>query len=718
MAFRDTGNRLAREKSPYLLQHARNPVDWYPWGDKAFERAKTENKPVFLSVGYSTCHWCHVMERESFGDKETARLLNRAFICVKVDREERPDLDQYFMAVCQALTGSGGWPLTVVMTPDKKPFFAGTYFPKKRRWGRDGLMEIVPRIQTLWETRREEIVRSAGEVSRLVLSRRSSGAESGGPSAAVLNEALRGLSADFDDIHGGFGVAPKFPAPHNLAFLLRMWGRTGREEALGMVERTLLAMRHGGIFDQLGFGFHRYSTDAHWLVPHFEKMLYDQALLAHVYTEAYQATGRGDFRRTALETLDYVLRDMTSPEGGFYSAEDADSEGEEGLFYLWTEDEIRSVLGDHDASIALEAYNIRSGGNFSEPRQGPNGRNILHLTFPRAAESPPNGLRTGMRPAGRPDSPEAHGAGLELDPFDERMDRIRASLFEARKKKARPFKDTKILADWNGLAVAAFAAAARIADRSRYLKAAKNAARFILDGMRDSRGRLFHVHSEGEARVPGFLDDYAFLAHGLIELHQTTFDPVYLKEALALTEAAKSLFEDSQNGGFFFVPPDSELPVRNKELYDSAIPSGNAMMLLNLVRLARLTGRADLEVKASGLVSAVYAKIGPNPRAHAAILCGLDLAFGPTHEVVIVGQAGDPRTRELIEVLQRGYLPNVLGLFKPDGEKAPAVVEIAPFTEPMTPAEGRPVAYVCTGGRCLKPVRSAEELAGVLAGLG
>ncbi len=627
------------------------------------------------------------MERESFDDDEAAQVLNGAFVCVKVDREERPDLDQYFMSACQALTGSGGWPLTIVMTPEKEPFFAGTYFPKTSRWGRPGILDLVPRIRELWEKRREEILRSAREITRSILSERAPGRNAEELDSAVFDEAGQQLAAEYDESHGGFGAAPKFPSPHNLTFLLRMWKRTGRPEALAMVEKTLSAMRSGGIFDQLGFGFHRYSTDARWRVPHFEKMLYDQAQLAGVYAEAYLATGKADFRRTALETLDYVLRDLTSPEGAFLSAEDADSEGEEGRFYLWTDEEIRGVLGREEAALAVETFNVRPEGNFNEPGRGPNGRNVLARTPPEDGRDISSG---------------------------EKLERLRAKLYRAREKRVHPFKDRKILADWNGLAIAALSVAARITDDSRYLQAAQRAARFALDRMRGPDGRLFHVASDGEARVSGFLDDYAFLVHGLVELYQTAFDPEYLCEALSLAETARSLFWDGEHGGFFFVPPDSDLPSRKKELYDGAVPSGNSMMLMNLVRLARLTGRPDLEGMAREMILSFSPEIGAHPRAYTAFLCGLDFAFGPSSEVVVVGRRDDEGTRALLETLRTTYLPNVVVLFKPAEEKESRLGKIAPHTESMRAVDGRAAAYVCADGRCLEPVSSAEGLSRLL----
>jgi uncharacterized protein YyaL (SSP411 family) len=679
-------NRLSKEKSPYLRQHADNPVDWYPWGDEAFERARLEDRPVFLSIGYSTCHWCHVMERESFADEEVARLLNGTFVCVKVDREERPDLDQYFMSVGQALTGAGGWPLTIVMTPDKKAFFAGTYFPKERRWGRPGLMDLVPRIGEAWRTRRDEILRSADGIIETVRAARSR-AETRDPgrrelTLEVFDRAFHDLEADFDAKHGGFGSAPKFPTPHHLGFLLRYWKRTGNAAALAMAEGTLQAMRRGGIRDHLGFGFHRYSTDASWLVPHFEKMLYDQALLAEVYAEAFLATGKPEYRETTADTLEYVLRDLTSSEGGFYTAEDADSEGEEGRFYLWTKEEIRNVLGDKGSGLAIEAFNVRPEGNFTEPGGHPDGRNILHLN------------RTGAS--------------------EKTLRAVRDKLFLARERRIHPFKDTKILADWNGLAIGALARAARITDDSRFLEAAERSARFALEKMRRPGGRLFHAFMEGEARVPAFLDDYAFLIKGLVELYQTGLNLSYLESALELAGIALTDFADSTDGGFFAVPPDSELPVRTKDSYDGAVPSGNSVMLMNLLRLARLTGRGELEEAAGRLTNAFADRVGAQPHAHAEFLRGLDYAFGPATEIVVVGRAVADGTKTLLKSLHKVFLPNAVVLFKPAGKGASRIEKLAPFTKDMREVDGAAAAYVCTGGRCLRPVVTAEELDRIL----
>jgi len=686
-------NRLVHEKSPYLLQHAHNPVDWFPWRDEAFERARREDKPVFLSIGYSTCHWCHVMERESFEDDDVARVLNAAFVCVKVDREERPDLDQYYMSVCQMLTGSGGWPLTVVMTPDRRPFFAGTYFPKSRRSGRVGLLELAPLVSEAWRARRDDVLRSAdGIIAAIDRGRPDGGAEARQElSTASLDDAFHELAADFDKSHGGFGGAPKFPIPHHVGFLLRYWKRAGRGEALAMAERTLEAMRRGGIFDHLGFGFHRYSTGADWLVPHFEKMLYDQALLAEVYAEAFAATGKSEFKRTAAEIADYVLRDLASPEGGFTTAEDADSEGEEGKFYLWTTDEFHKALGPEEAELAAEIYHLEAGGNFSEPGKSRDGRNILHRTRVSVGQVP--------------------DAGLAPEELEVRIEKTRQKLSLAREKRVRPSKDTKVLADWNGLMIAALASVFRITGEDRYIHAAERAADFILERMRAPDGRLLHMFADGEARIPAYLDDYAFLVKGLVGLYEAGFDPVHLEKALEVARQAVELLWDEKEGGFFFAS-DPEVGARRKEIYDGAVPSGNSVMLMNLLRLARLTGRQELEDRATRLAEAFSAEVGGHPRMYTEFLRGLDYALGPSREVVVVGKWGTPDTQELLQALRGTYVPNTVGLFKPTDKPGSlrTLERVAPFTKDMRDVDGRAAAYVCAGGRCLRPVTSAADL--------
>ncbi|MCH7994847.1 MAG: thioredoxin domain-containing protein, partial [Planctomycetes bacterium] len=504
-------NRLVFEKSPYLLQHAANPVDWYPWGEEAFKKARKEDKPIFLSIGYSTCHWCHVMEHESFEDDEVAALMNEHFIAIKVDREERPDIDNIYMQACRAMGKRGGWPLTIMMTSDKVPFFSGTYFPKSGRFGREGMTELIPRMAEEWRNERAKLLISGRNVvSRLTPHvAQHSGAELG---EAVLARAFELLSRSFDSTNGGFGRSPKFPTPHRLSFLLRYWRRSGDPKALRIVEKTLQSMRRGGIYDHIGFGFHRYSTDANWLVPHFEKMLYDQAMLVIAYVETYQATGNEEYARTVREVLNYVLRDMTDPEGGFYSAEDADSEGVEGKFNVWSADEIKKVLGD-DADLYIKAYNIRPKGNFRNPHTPP-ASNIPHLKQSWAEL--------------------AERLGTDEADLRRKLEASRVKLFAVRESRIHPYKDDKILTDWNGLMIAAMAKAAQALDAPEYAAAAQRAADFVWDHVRDSRGRLFKRHRGGESALPAHVADYAFMIWGLLDLYEANFEVRNLKRAIEL----------------------------------------------------------------------------------------------------------------------------------------------------------------------------------------
>lgn len=607
-----TSNRLAQEKSPYLLQHAHNPVNWYPWGDEAFAEARRRDVPIFLSIGYSTCHWCHVMERESFENETVAAALNAAFVCIKVDREERPDIDTVYMTVCQALTGSGGWPLTIIMTADKRPFYAGTYFPPHSHYGRPGVIGVAQAISTAWREDRQDLVNRAGQIVHQMQSIATRAQTTTKLDGDTLAKAYQYFKHTFDATYGGFGHAPKFPSPHNLCFLLRYWRRTQDKQALSMVETTLEQMRRGGVYDQVGGGFHRYATDRQWLVPHFEKMLYDQALLAIAYTEAWQATQRPDFAQTATEILDYVLRDMQDPLGGFYAAEDADSEGEEGKFYVWTLAEIEQVLPPADAQLAIAIFNVSKEGNYLvEASREKNGTNILHLRASLAELA------------------AKHGMGeAELD---ERLQQIRQKLFKAREPRVHPFKDTKILTDWNGLMLAALALAGRTLGNERYLKAAANCAQFVQEHLTTDTGKLLKRWREGEAALPAQLDDYAFLVWGLIELHAATQQADYLAWALELQTTIISDFWDAEQGGCFLIASDAEqFFLRPKEIYDGAIPSGNSVAALNCLRLARLTGEAELGEYAAQIMQAFAGQIAKNPAAFSFALIALDFALGPT----------------------------------------------------------------------------------------
>jgi uncharacterized protein YyaL (SSP411 family) len=671
-------NRLIKEKSPYLLLHAYNPVDWYPWSNEAFEKAKAEDKPVFISIGYSTCHWCHVMEKECFDDDQVAELMNQNFVCIKVDREERPDLDAAYMAVCQSMGRSCGWPLNIIMTPDKNPFFVASYIPKDNRYGAVGMLSLVPQISEIYKTRKQEMETLGKELKQQI--------ETQMEKTAQTELAYEQLFLRFDPENGGFGTSPKFPSPHNLLFLLRYWSRTKEKTAWDMVEKTLRAMRLGGIFDQIGSGFHRYSTDKQWLVPHFEKMLYDQALLTLAYVEAYQASGKNKFRITAKEILDYVLRDLASVEGGFYSAEDADSEGEEGKFYLWTTEEIKQALPQHDADLAIKLFDIKSQGNYYEPPKGTNGKNILHLS--------------------KPLDQLALESNLTIDELIGKLGKITAILFSVREKRVHPAKDDKILVDWNGLLIAALARAYQVFCEQKYLESASKAADFILAKMKVQDGRLYHRYIEGERAVLGFLDDYAFFVFGLIELYESGFDEKYLQASVDLTNIMIVEFWDKQNGGFFFTAKDADEAVpRIRQTYDGAAPSGNSVAFLNLLRLARLTGEASFEEYAKKLLAAFSEEVKNQPVGHTFMLSGLEFALGPTFNVALVGTPTDQDTIAMLEALRKNYLPNLtLSLWTPEK------TDTTPQGGAYEKMENKTTAYVCRGQTCMPPTNSIEKM--------
>ncbi len=689
-------NRLINEKSPYLLQHAANPVDWYPWGEEAFEKARKEDKPIFLSIGYSTCHWCHVMENESFQDSDLAALMNDTFVSIKVDREERPDIDNIYMTVCQMITGTGGWPLTIIMTPDKKPFYVGTYIPRESRFGLIGLSELVPRIKEIWQTRRDEIAKTADQIAEALARTASSSSPDSDLGEPVLKAAFEQYEHNFDHRFGGFGSAPKFPAPHNFLFLLRYRKRASEDAALKMTEKTLSAMRQGGIYDHLGYGFHRYSTDVQWLVPHFEKMLYDQALMAMACIETYQATGKEEFKDTAREVFTYVLRDMTDTSGGFYSAEDADSEGVEGKFYIWSADEIRGALEPDDAQLAIKIFNVNEDGNFDDPvREGKTGRNILHLTKPL---------------------PEtASELGIPYDELIARLERIRTGLFEARNLRFHPRKDDKILTDWNGLMIAALALGGQVFDEALYVDAARKAIAFIMANMRGPDGRLYHRYREREAAKQGTIDDYAFLIWGLLNLYEATFDIRYLRDALELNGDMLDHFWDKRDGGFFFIADDAEkLPVRQKEVFDAAIPSGNSVAALNLFRLARITGEIDYEARAERTITISADRVRQAPQAFTMLLCALDFELGPSYEIVIVGRPTADDTRQMLKAIRTRFIPNKIVIVKPAGHDSPDVVHFADFIKAQTSIEGKATAYICRNYSCDLPTNDIGKLVELL----
>jgi len=674
-------NRLSKEKSPYLLQHANNPVDWYPWGKEAFSLARKENKPIFLSIGYSTCHWCHVMAHESFEDTDVAELINKVFIPIKVDREERPDIDKIYMTVCQMMTGSGGWPLTIIMTHEKKPFFAGTYFPKQTRFGRMGLVDLIKRIEELWNNQRNEILSSANQIT---FNLQNIDQELPGEkfNEDVLKNAFQQLTNQFDAKYGGFGIKPKFPTPHNLIFLLRFWNRTGDKKALEMVEKTLLSMRKGGIYDHIGFGFHRYSTDSTWLIPHFEKMLYDQALLAMAYIEAYQVTKKLIYKETAQEIFSYVLRDMLSPEGGFFSAEDADSEGEEGKFYIWSTKELEKILDKKELDLIISHFRIEGTGNYlEEATRKKTGYNILHLEkFPKEV------LR-------------------------EKIERIRTKLFQHRKSRISPHKDVKILTDWNGLMIAALARGATVFKEEKYLHAAKEAMHFILSNLRESENRLLHRYKDNFSEIKGFLTDYTFLIWGLIELYEATFDLYYLKTAFALNEAQIEHFWDNKIGGFYFNADDSEeLLTRPKDIYDGAIPSGNSIAMLNMLRLSYFTGNPELEEKADIQNRVFSEKIKANPLAYTQFLIAIDFAIGPSYSIVIGGDSKAEDTNKLIDVINSAYVPNKVIIQRKTEQGSPEIDEFSNFVQYFDKLDGKATAYICINKMCKPPTDDSNTI--------
>ena len=661
-------NRLSKEKSPYLLQHAHNPVDWYSWSNEAFEKAKKEDKPIFLSIGYSTCHWCHVMEKESFEDEDVAELLNENFISIKVDREERPDVDHIYMSICQALTGSGGWPLTIIMTPEKKPFFAGTYFPKYNRYGHSGLMNILKMFKSTWLDNRDELVQLGNEITDIA-KRPMVISVKGNINESIFEEAYTDFKNIFDKVYGGFGSSPKFPTPHNLMFLLRYWHATGEEYSLQMVEKTLDSMSRGGIFDHIGFGFSRYSTDKKWLVPHFEKMLYDNALLAIVYLETYQATGKDEYAQVARDIFTYILRDMTSPQGAFYSAEDADSEGEEGKFYVWDQREVTELLGDVDGKNLCIQFDITKRGNFE-------GKSIPNLI----------------------DKPR-----IKMD------EKVRKSLFEYRNRRVHPYKDDKILTSWNGLMIAAMAIGSRITQDKSYIEAAEKSLEFIWSNLRNKEGRLLARYRDGDAAYPAYVDDYAFLIWGLIELYEATFKSEYLSKALDLNNDLIKYFWDEQSGGLFVYGQDSEeLIVRPKEIYDGATPSGNAVATLNWLRLARLTGNHELDHKVAEQFDQFGDNIRSSPMGHTfSIMTYLSLTE-PAKEVIIVGDMKDENTRKMIDTLQSKFSPNTVIMVKQENDNE--LIKLAPFIAEHKNINNKATAYVCENFACQAPITDYNEL--------
>jgi uncharacterized protein len=702
-------NRLALEKSPYLLQHAHNPVDWYAWGAEAFAKARAEDKPIFLSIGYSTCHWCHVMERESFENESIAAQLNRDFVPIKVDREERPDVDRIYMAFVQAATGGGGWPMSVWLTPELQPFFGGTYFPPENRWGHAGFSSVLTQIAQAWRGDRGRIAESAREaLAQLEKHSAFDGAPAGSRPAidyAMLDSGFFIFRRTYDPEMGGFGQAPKFPRPAVLEFLLRYHARTGNQEALDMTLHTLRKMAEGGIDDQLGGGFHRYSVDERWFVPHFEKMLYDQAQLAISYLEAFQITGEQPFADTARRIFDYVLRDMTAPEGGFYSAEDADSvvrpeeptvKGE-GAFYIWSADEIRLAVPAPAAEWFAYRYGVAEGGNVvNDPHSEFAGRNILY----RAA--------TVEETAEQFDRPvEDIRAGLEA---------AETALLAARAGRVRPHLDDKILTAWNGMMISALALGGAVLDEPRYAAAARRAADFVLGRLlQPETGQLLRRYREGEAAIPGFLEDYALFTQALLDLYEAQFDRRDLEWAARLAEKQSALFEDSAGGGFFHSPAgDSSLVLRLKEDYDGAEPSGNSIAILNLLRLAQMTGRAEFRASAERALAAFAPRLARVPVALPAMLTACEFYLAKPRQIIVAGARDAAGTHELLRAFHTRFVANRIVLLVDTDETRRALAAGIPAIEAMQPAGGRPSAYVCRNYTCQLPVTEAGQLAELL----
>jgi hypothetical protein len=689
-------NRLVHERSPYLLQHAYNPVDWYPWGDDAFTRARKENKPVFLSIGYSSCHWCHVMAHESFEDEGVAAVLNRDFVSIKVDREERPDIDSVYMGVCQQMTGRGGWPLTIVMTPEKKPFFAGTYFPKKSVAGMTGLQDILVRIAELWAGNRDELCHSADEI--LLMARQSQGRSGNDPDRGLLEKGFRELLLYFDTENGGFGSAPKFPAPHTIIFLLRYWQLTGEKRALAMAEQTLDAIRQGGIWDQVGFGLHRYATDARWLLPHFEKMLYDQALVVLACTEAYEATREARYRTLAEECIAYVLRNLRAPGGAFYTAEDADSPGGEGAYYTWTREEISRALGPGDAEVAFSFFTLTPLPEM----------NTVHGDKPGDTVA----QRCVISAAG-PDPVLAHRLGITEQDLDTRKEALRSRLVQAREERPGPARDTKILTDVNALFCTALARAGRVFANPGYVDATSRALQFVSHNLQDTGGHLLHQYSDREKGILAFADDYVYLVSAFIELYRATYDSAHLREAIHLNAAFLEHFHDAENGGFFTVSDTAlDLPVRKKEWYDGAVPSANSVAFDNLVQIYRLTGDGSVKKAAWGCARFITGAAGQSPSAVTGFLATLTCSpfTGNIQDLVIAGDPADTGTSALLGAAQQRYLPGLFILLRPPGPAGDDVDAVVPSARQSIPRNGRATAYLCSGTACLPPVNDPQEL--------
>ncbi|MEC0695909.1 thioredoxin domain-containing protein [Bacillus atrophaeus] len=671
-------NRLINEKSPYLLQHAHNPVDWFPWGEEAFEKAKRENKPVLVSIGYSTCHWCHVMAHESFEDEEIARLLNERFVAIKVDREERPDVDSVYMRICQLMTGQGGWPLNVFITPDQKPFYAGTYFPKTSKFNRPGFIDVLEHLSNTFANDREHVEEIAENASSHLQIKTPEG--NGTLTKEALHRTFQQLMSGFDTVYGGFGQAPKFPMPHMLMYLLRYHQYTGQENALYNVTKTLDSMANGGIYDHVGYGFARYSTDDEWLVPHFEKMLYDNALLLTAYTEAYQVTQDSRYQHIVEQIITFIQREMTHEDGSFYSALDADTEGVEGKYYVWSKDEIIETLGNELGELYCAVYNITSSGNF----EGHNIPNLIHTKLDKVKAE----------------------FDLNEQEINKQLGEARQKLLKKRETRTYPHVDDKVLTSWNALMIAGLAKAAKVFQAPEYLNMAQAAAAFIEKELIID-GRVMVRYRDGEVKNKGFIDDYAFLLWAYIELYEAGYDLAYLQKAKDLSAKMLDLFWDQKHGGFYFTGHDAEaLLVREKEVYDGAVPSGNSVAAVQLLRLGQLTGELSLIEKAEKMFSAFKRDVEAYPSGHSFFMQSVLTHMMPKKEIVIFGHKDDSKRQHIISALQQAFQPNfsVLVAEHPDQCK-----DIAPFAADYRIIDGKTTVYICENFACQQPTTDIEE---------
>ncbi|MEK4373813.1 thioredoxin domain-containing protein [Bacillus sp. FSL L8-0215] len=673
-------NRLIAEKSPYLLQHAHNPVHWYPWGQEAFDKAKRENKPVLVSIGYATCHWCHVMAHESFEDQQVADILNEHFISIKVDREERPDIDSIYMSVCQMMTGQGGWPLNVFVTPDQKPFYAGTYFPKRSAYGRPGFIEALTQLLDAYHNDRDHI-ESLAEKATNNLRIKAAGQTENTLSQEAIHKAYYQLMSSFDTLYGGFGSAPKFPAPHMLSFLMRYHEWTGQENALYAVTKTLDGMANGGIYDHIGSGFSRYSTDEKWLVPHFEKMLYDNALLMEAYTEAYQLTSKPEYEKLVQRLIQFIKQDMMNSSGSFYSAIDADSEGKEGQYYVWAKDEIITHLGEELGALFCDVYHITEEGNFE-------GENIPHT------------ISTSF---------EDIKASFSIDDktLQSKLQEARHILQSVRQQRPAPLVDDKVLTSWNALMIAALAKAGRVFDAEEAIHMAKQAMSFLETHLVQHE-RLMVRYREGDVKHLGFIEDYAHMLKAYMSLYEATFELAWLEKAAAIAENMFELFWDKEKGGFFFSGSDAEaLLVREKEVYDGAMPSGNSTALHQLLKLSTMTGRQDWLKTLEQMFKAFYVDVSSYPSGHTAFLQGLLSQYAAKREIIILGKNGDPQKEQLLQALQKRFVPFDIILTAETGKE---LAKLAPFTKDYKTIDGKTTVYICENYSCRQPITDIDEV--------